>query len=58
MVLTASVPIPNGGALTPPGLGLFQSIKIADFGFAKIVSKLAAKADGKKLMETSCGTPE
>jgi len=35
-----------------------NSIKIADFGFAKIISKLEARTDGKKLMETSCGTPE
>ena len=34
------------------------SIKIADFGFAKIVSKLPQTAEGKHLMMTSCGTPE
>ena len=34
------------------------SIKIADFGFAKIMSKLPRNKDGKQLMMTSCGTPE
>jgi serine/threonine protein kinase len=34
------------------------SIKIADFGFAKIMSKLPKNKDGKQLMMTSCGTPE
>lgn len=33
------------------------SIKIADFGFAKIMSKLP-KVHGQQLMKTSCGTPE
>ena len=34
------------------------SIKIADFGFAKVMSKLPRNKDGKQLMMTSCGTPE
>jgi calcium/calmodulin-dependent protein kinase I len=34
------------------------SIKIADFGFAKIASQLPTSANGQKLMMTSCGTPE
>eukprot|EP01052_Picozoa_sp_SAG31_P016111 SAG31_NODE_1055_length_10134_cov_14.461837_9_plen_101_part_00 len=36
-----------------------STIKIADFGFAKIVSELKTRMkDGKHLMMTSCGTPE
>jgi calcium/calmodulin-dependent protein kinase I len=34
------------------------SIKIADFGFAKIMSKLPRNKHGQQLMMTSCGTPE
>eukprot|EP01043_Picozoa_sp_COSAG02_P087437 COSAG02_NODE_24716_length_679_cov_1.465517_3_plen_120_part_01 len=34
------------------------SIKIADFGFAKIMSKLPRNKQGQQLMMTSCGTPE
>ena len=38
--------------------GDHNSIKIADFGFAKIVDQLPVAANGKKLMTTSCGTPD
>jgi serine/threonine protein kinase len=34
------------------------SIKIADFGFAKVVGDLKKDANGAQLMMTSCGTPE
>ena len=34
------------------------NVKIADFGFAKIMSKLPKNKHGKQLMMTSCGTPE